>query len=159
MKATMLQRDQLYSEDVFRILMNYEILRVIRYPTPLSLIQLEMTPHASVGKTPPSALLIFETTLSSRLRSVDIPTRYGKGYLILLPATDEMGARTVCERLLTIFAKEFETKEGKSVRFLLQLGVASHNGGPTVMKEVLLQTAELSLQQSRLKGANTIGVI
>jgi GGDEF domain-containing protein len=77
---------------------------------------------------------------------VDIPTRYGKGYLILLPMTNETGARTVRERLLAIFEKEFETKEGKSVKFSLQIGVASHNGGPTLMKEKLLKTAKLNLQ-------------
>ena len=159
MKKTILRKDQLYSEDVFQILMDYEIIRSIRYPTPLSLIYLEMTPHASDGKTPQSASFIFETVFNSRLRSVDIPTRHGKGYLILLPATNEVGARVVCERLLAIFDKEFETKEGKSVKFSLQIGVASHNGGPTLMKESLLQTAKSGLQQSRLKGANTVGAI
>lgn len=159
MKKTILHRDQLYSEDVFQILMNYEIIRTIRYPTPLSLIHLEMKTNTADGETPPSAAFIFETALNSRLRAVDIPTRHGKGYLILLPTTNEVGARAVCERLLAIFDKEFETEEGKSVKFFLQIGVASHNGGPMLMKETLLQTAELGLQQSRSKGANTIGTI
>lgn len=159
MKKTILRKDQIYSEDVFQILVDYEIIRTIRYPAPISLIYLEMTPHTSDGKTPQSASLIFETAFNSRLRAVDIPARYQKGYLILLPATNEAGARVVCERLLAIFDKEFETKEGKSVKFWLQIGVASHNGGPTLMKEALLQTAESGLQQSRLKGTNTIGAI
>lgn len=159
MKKTLLHQDQLYSEDVFQILMEYEIIRTIRYPAPLSLICLEMTPHASAGETPRSAASIFETAFTSHLRSVDVPARHGTGYLVLLPMTNEAGARAVCERLLAIFEKEFETKEGKSVKFSLQIGVASHNGGPTLMKEKLLQTAETGLQQSRLKGANTIGEI
>lgn len=158
MKQASLQRDQLYSEDVFHILMNYEILRTIRYPTPLSLISLEATPHTPDGKTSPSAILLFETTLNSRLRAADIPTRHAKGYLILLPETTEARARLVCERLLAVFDRELETQEGKPVRFSLQIGVASHSGGPTVMKEALLQAAELSLRRSRAKGANTIGV-
>ena len=101
---------------------------------------------------------MFETTLNTRLRAADIPTRHGKGYLILLPETDEARARLVCERLLAVFDQEFETKEGKPVKFSLQIGVASHEGGPTVMKDTLLQAAELSLRRSRSKGANTIGV-
>jgi hypothetical protein len=68
MMKTLLHKDQLYREDVFQILMDYEILRAIRYPTPLSLIYLEMTPHASGGKTPRSASTIFETALNSHLR-------------------------------------------------------------------------------------------
>ena len=139
--------------------MEYEIIRSIRYPTPLSLIHLEMTVHTSDAKTPQSAPLIFETDLNLHLRSVDIPTRYGMGYLILLPATNKEGALVVCKRLLAIFDKEFETKEGKSVKFTLQIGVASHNGSPTLMKEMLFQAAETSLERSRIKGANTIGEV
>jgi hypothetical protein len=157
MDTTLLHNDQIYSEDAFRILMDYEIIRTIRYPTPISLIYLEMIPHASVGETPRSAYSIFETIINLNLRLVDIPARHGTGYLILLPATNEAGARALCERLLTIFEKEFETEEGKAVKFSLQIGVASHNGGPTLMKEILIQTAETSFQQSRLKGVNKIG--
>ena len=93
------------------------------------------------------------------LRLVDIPARYGTGYLVLLPATNEAGARTLCDRLLAIFGKEFEMQAGRAVKFALQIGLASHAGGPTLMKEILIQTAETSLQQSRLKGVNTIGTI
>ena len=159
MKKTLSHLDQIYSEEVFQILMEYEIIRTIRYPTSISLIYLEMSPHVSDGKTPKSAASIFETALNSRLRSVDIPARHGTGYLILLPNTNEAGTCVLCERLLAVFEKEFELEEGKSVKFLLQIGVASHSGGPTLMKEILLQTAETSLQQSRLKGINTIGTI
>jgi len=159
MEKTDLNRDQLYSEDVFQTLMEYEIIRNIRYPTPLSLIYLEMTPHVSDGEIPQSVSFVFETAFNSRLRAVDIPTRHGKGYLILLPATNASGARTVCERLLEIFSREFETKEGKSVKFSLNIGVASQKGGPILMKEALLQAAESGFQQSCLKGANSIVII
>jgi len=159
MKKPILHKDQIYSEDVFQILMDYEIIRTIRYPAPLSLLSLEMTPQVSIGKSPASASSIFETAFNSQLRSVDIPSRNGSGYLILLPTTNEAGARIVCDRFLKGFEKEFETTDGISVKFSLQIGVASHNGGPTLMKEILLQTAETSLKQSRSKGANTIGSI
>ncbi len=159
MKRNGLHRDQLYSEDAFQALMNYEIIRTIRYPAPLSLIYLEMTPCIADGGMSRSAPLLFETVLNARLRSADIPARRGNGYLILLPATSEAGARVLCERLRAVFAQEFETKEGKSIKFLLQMGVASHNGGPRLMRETLVETAEDDLQQSRLKGTNTIGAI
>ncbi len=157
MNKAIFRRDQIYSEDVFRILMNYEIIRTIRYPVPLSLIYLEMTPHTADGGMHQSASFIFETVLNSSLRSADIPARHETGYLILLPATDEAAAGVVCWRLLAIFDKEFETQEGEPIRFLLKMGIASHDGGPTLMKETLIQTAQRDLQQSRSKGANTIG--
>ncbi len=159
MNKTTLRKDQLYNTDVFHILMEYEIIRAIRYPNPLSLIYLEMTPHTSNGKASPSASVIFETALNSRLRSVDIPTYYENRFLILLPTTNEAGVITVCKRLLAIFDKEFETEEGTSVRFSIQIGIALHNGGPTLMKETLFQAAEASIRQSCLQGPNTIGVI
>ena len=156
MKNALSHHDKLYSEDVFHILMDYEIIRSIRYPTPMSLICIEMTLDTSDVEANQSPSSVFETALNSSLRSVDIPARHGTGYLILLPMTNEAGARTVCERFLSIFENEFETKEGKPVKFLLHIGVASHNGGATLMKEILIQAAESGLQQSRLKGANTI---
>lgn len=159
MKKPTLHSDQIYSEDVFQILMDYETIRTIRYPAPLSLLSLEMTPQVSIGKSPLSASSIFETAFNSQLRSVDIPSRNGSGYLILLPTTNEAGARIVCDRLLKVFEKEFETTEGISIKFSLQIGIASHDGGPTLMKEILLQTAETSLKKSRSSGANTIGSI
>ncbi|MBK9926795.1 MAG: GGDEF domain-containing protein [Anaerolineales bacterium] len=146
MKKDVLLRTQIYNEEIFRILMDYEILRTIRYQTPLSLIYLEMTHQVSDGKDAQSTSSIFETALSSRLRAVDIPTRHEKGYLILLPMTNEDGANTVRNRLLTIFEKEFETNNGKSVKFSLQIGLTSHNGGPTLMKEALLEAAKRNLQ-------------
>lgn len=157
MNQPLLHKDPLYSGDVFQILMEYEIIRTIRYPAPLSLIRLEMTPHPSDGGVPRSAVSIFETAFTSQLRAVDIPARHEPGYLVLLPMTNEAGARTVCERLQAVFGREFETNEGKPVKFSLQFGVASHNGGPTLMKEILLQTAETGLRGSRSKGGNTIG--
>ncbi|MBK9926642.1 MAG: hypothetical protein IPP66_15305 [Anaerolineales bacterium] len=142
MNKNSLPKDPIYSEEAFQIIMDHEILRAIRYPSPISLIYLEMTPHTSDEKTPESASSIFETTINSYLRSVDIPVHYGTGYLILLPSTNEAGARAVCKRLLTIFEKEFKTEEGKTVKFSLKIGVASHEGGPTLMKETLIKTAE-----------------
>jgi len=154
-----LPKVQIYSEEAFHIIMEHEILRSIRYPSPTSLIYLEMTPHGPNEKIPASASSIFETTINLYLRSVDIPARYGTGYLILLPSTNEMGARALCKRLMMIFEKEFETEEGKAVKFLLQVGVASHDGGPTLMKETLIQKAERSLQQPRLDDTNSVGIL
>ena len=148
MSASLLHKNQIYSEDAFQILMEYEIIRSIRYPTPISLVYLAVTAQTLDGEIPPSAFSIFEMTLNLRLRLVDIPARYETGYLILLPATNEEGARALCERIRGIFEKEFETEEGKAVIFSLRFGIASHAGGPTLMKETLIQAAETSLQQS-----------
>ena len=148
MNASHLHENQIYSEAAFNILLEYEIIRSIRYPAPISLVYIEVTTQTLDGEIPTSAFSIFETTLNLRLRLVDIPTRYGTGYLILLPATNETGARVLCKRIRGIFEKEFKMEEGKAVKFALRFGLASHTGGPTLMKETLIQAAEISLQQS-----------
>jgi hypothetical protein len=149
----------LYHENVFQILMDFEIVRSIRYPTPMSLICFEMKYHASGEEEIQSTVSMFETAFCSRLRSVDIPVRHEGKYFILLPMTDEAGALVVCNRLVSIFEDEFRTEHDNFIQYSLHVGVASHKGGATLMKETLIQAAESSLQESRLKGENSIVAI
>ena len=149
----------LYHENVFQILMDFEIVRSIRYPTPMSLICFEMKYHASGEEEIQSVVSIFETAFCSRLRSVDIPVRREEKYFILLPMTDEAGALIVCDRLVSIFKDEFKTEKDNFIQYSLHIGVASHKGGVTLMKEILIQAAESRLQESHLKGENSIVAI
>lgn len=146
--------DEIYSSDVFRILADYEISRSTRYPTPLSLLQIEMTPVASNGNALQAASAVFISALNSHLRSVDITSAAGSEFRALLPATNSAGAGKVCERLLSIFRNKFETDFG-AVAFSIQIGAASHNGGPSLSTEGMFQNAEAALKQSKLKGSNT----
>jgi hypothetical protein len=146
--------EEIYSSDVFRILADYEISRSTRYPTPLSLLQIEMTPVASNENALQAASAVFISALNSHLRSVDITSAAGSEFRVLLPATNSAGAGTVCERLISIFRNKFETDFG-AVAFSIQIGAASHNGGPSLSTEGMFQNAEAALKQSKLKGSNT----
>jgi GGDEF domain-containing protein len=85
---------------------------------------------------------------------VDITSAAGSEFRVLLPATNSAGAGTVCERLISIFRNKFETDFG-AVAFSIQIGAASHNGGPSLSTEGMFQNAEAALKQSKLKGSNT----
>ena len=146
---------EMYTSDVFQILFDYEVSRCKRYPTPLSLIQLEMTPTAISVEALSAAPGIFSSVLNIHLRSVDIPSKAGNVFTLLLPNSDKHAAHAVCERLLSVFRKKFETPEGESIVFSLFIGATTHDGGPTIDSASVLQNAEEARKQSKLKGANT----
>jgi len=147
--------EEVYNNDVFQILLEYEIARSKRYPSPLSLLQIEMTPFAISAEALSAAPEIFSSALNTHLRSADIPSKTGNLFTLLLPNSDKHGVRAVCERLLSVFKNKFETSDGNSVTFSLHIGATTHAGGETIISESILQKAEEALKQSRLKGANT----
>jgi two-component system cell cycle response regulator len=144
-----------YNIDVFQVLLKYEISRSTRYPNPLTLIQLEIKPTALNTESLKAAPLVFASALNRHLRASDIPARNGNMFTILLPNSDKHGARTVCERLLSVFRNKFEDKEGNSLAFSLQMGVTYHSGGKDLTSSLLLQKANEGLVQSQRKGPNT----
>ena len=145
----------MYSSDVFQILFDYEISRSKRYPSPLTLIQLEMTPTAISAEALSAAPEIFSTALNTHLRSVDIPSKAGNIFTLLLPNSDKHGAHAVCERLLSVFRNKFETPDGE-----LDCIFTSHRSNHprwriNITMRGVLQKAEEARKQSKLKGANT----
>lgn len=158
MRKTNTRGDDIYSNDVFQILFEYEVSRSRRYPSPLTLLKIEITPSALNNELLDTAHMVFALALNSHLRSVDISSRSGNLYTILLPTSDEHGARAVCERLLSVFRSKFDVANGAIV-FSLQIGATAHNGGDSISGETILQKADEALKQSRLKGPNTYIVI
>jgi hypothetical protein len=155
MKKNVSLNEDIYSSDVFEILLDYEISRCKRYPSPLSLLQIEMTPSALSVEALSIAPKIFSSALNAHLRSVDIPAKTGNTFTLLLPNSDKQGAIAVCERLLSVFKNKFETPDGNTITFSLQIGATTHIGGEAISRENVLQIAREALKQSKLKGANT----
>ena len=155
MKKIVSLNGDMYSSDVFQILFDYEISRSKRYPSPLTLIQLEMTFTAISAEALNAAPGIFSSALNGHLRSVDIPSKAENIFTLLLPNSDKHGAQAVCKRLLSIFKNKFETPSGNSVVFSLHIGATTHAGGAEITSESVLKKAAEALRQSKLKGANT----
>ncbi len=149
--------EEVYSSDVFEILFDYEITRTKRTPAPLALLHIEMSPTTSDEKTLSAAPTVFITALNTHLRSVDIPSSVGRDFRILLPATDEPGTRTVCERLLSVFKNKFDTPSGP-VAFTLQIGATVCPSGSPLTMDDIFQKSKEALKQSKLKGPNTFVV-
>ncbi len=151
--------ENIYTSDVFKVLFDYEITRAQRYPAPVALLEIEMHPVASNPEAYANASELFAEILSHHLRSVDIPSKAGNIFRIMLPTTSESGARAVCERLLSVFKNRFETPNGYSIVFSLHIGASAHNGGSTLSGADLLAKASEALKQSQQKGANTYTII
>jgi diguanylate cyclase (GGDEF)-like protein len=150
---------EIYSEDVFSILMDYEIARAKRYPTPISLICIEITPTASNDETLNAASALFASALNRHMRSADIPCLHGREFKIMLPSTTHAGLQGTCERMLSIFKNRFETEDGNTIAFSLNIGGASHEGGATLSREALTEKATAALSQSKQKGQNTFVIV
>lgn len=159
MKKKDTTNEGIYSSDVFQILFEYEITRARRYPSPVSLLEIDMKPVTSNEEALSAAPALFMSTLNHQLRSVDIPSKMKNAFRILLPTTNEAGARAVCERLLSVFRNKFDTPDGYSIAFSLQIGAASHSGGSTLSGAELLQKMGEGLRQSKLKGPNTYVIV
>lgn len=155
MRKMMSRGEEVYGEDVFNILFDYEVSRSKRYPAPLALLKIETTPASLSADILQKATSIFAAKVNSHIRSVDIPSGTGNRLNFLLPTTDEAGTRAVCERLISIF----KSKVDNSITFSLQIGASSHPGGSTLTGDFLLQKAEEALAQSKLKGPHTYVLI
>jgi len=159
MRKMISRGEEMYSSDVFQILFNYEVSRCQRYPSPLAVLKIEMTSTALTEGALGSASSVFSSALNAHLRSVDIPSRTGNIFMVLLPTSDEHGARAVCERLLSVFKNKFESPNGDPIVFSLQIGATAHSGGSEISAEEILQKVEEALKQSKLKGQNTYTVL
>jgi hypothetical protein len=159
MKNDLSRGDEVYSDDVFQILLEYEVSRSVRYPAPLGILHIEMTPAGPNETTLRIAPAIFTAALNIHLRSVDIPSGAGRDYKILLPTANETGIRSVCERLLHVFQTRFNTPDGGSIAFSLNIGAVSHPGGTSLTRQLLLERAQAALKQSKSKGPNTFALL
>ena len=155
MKSEVSRGDEVYTEDVFEVLLEYEISRTNRYPSPLSLLYIEIAPSGLKDASLGGASKVFTSALNRHLRSVDIPSGSGNEYKVLLPTTSSNGLRSVCERLLSIFKSKFNAPDGSSIAFSLNIGAASHVGGKSLTREYLFENAQSALKKSKLKGPNT----
>ena len=149
----------IYSEEVFKVIMDYEIARAKRYPTPMSLLCLEIIPQAKNQETLQAGSNLFASAIKQYMRSADIPCVNGKVFKILLPSTNQENLNATCERMLTLFSKAFETEGGETITFSLYVGGTAQEGGETLSRDQLLDKSQSALNQSKEQGLNTYVIV
>ena len=147
----------IYTSSVFTILLNHEVARSKRYPSPLSILLF------SVCKPAPLAMEIRESVelsvtqvLKTKLRQTDISSQYGEDFLVLLTNTDISGAKIAAARLLTSLNTMIFPQENQPVEIGVCLGLASHPGGASISSDFLLKQVTQANREARSKGPGTL---
>lgn len=142
----------IYDEGVFKVLMEYEIARSQRYGGPLSLLRIGLALINPTQAETANAPVALATMLNTRLRRADIPARVGDDFVVLLPNTDETGARAACDRLLRITLGTQNTPLGFSSRVTICIGLTSHMGGAMLSYDQLMRETQEALKNARARG-------
>ncbi len=142
----------LYDEQVFKLLAEYELTRVQRYPSPVTLLHISLNLEEAKPKIVKSVEQLFAGILNTSLRISDIPAHYGKDFLVLMPATDNIGAQAAASRLIARLKGTRNFADGNLFKFKIHIGIATHPGGQGVSVDSLLQQAESALQEARKAG-------
>ncbi|MCJ7434647.1 MAG: GGDEF domain-containing protein [Anaerolineales bacterium] len=146
---------QLYNREVFEVLLEYEINRSQRYPSPICLLDILIVPGRQTTEPQQAMDAEISTQLNSHLRSADIPAKIGDQYLVLLPTTDERGARAVCERILSVFKSLLRSEAGTTFSVSVFIGLAFHPGEADLSSAILKQQAASALKHAHQQGLPT----
>ena len=137
----------LHSQATFNILVKYELMRVQRYPNPVTLLLISLNLMETNPETSTKLKRLFVEILNSGLRASDIPAHYGEDYLVLMPATNEAGGTVVAKRLIDKLKKVKDFAIGH-----IHIGIASYSGEQDISAEKLIEQAKSALQEARQAG-------
>lgn len=141
-----------------------ELARVARHETKMALLLLDLDHFKKVNDeyghlAGDAALVHVASTLSSQiLRRIDLIGRYGgEEFAILLPDTDEEGARSVAERCReTISTHPCPINHATAIPLSVSIGVATP--GPELDVDDLVQRVDRALYEAKQAGRNCVVV-
>ena len=137
----------LHSQATFNILVKYELMRVQRYPNPVTLLYISFNLMEAASKISTKLERLFVGILNSGLRASDIPAYYGEDYLVLMPATNEAGGTVVAKRLIDKLTEVKEFAAGH-----IHIGIATYSGGQGTSAEKLIEQAKSAVHEARQSG-------
>ncbi len=136
--------------------LKYELERIQRYNGCLSIIMSDLDHFKQVNDAyghdvGDTVISVFANIISDTIRNTDSVSRFGgEEFLIILPETNEVGAKELAERIRSLFA-------GREISPLLtpataSFGIACANSGDNLDK--LLKRADKALYQAKESGRN-----
>lgn len=152
----------LYNRRELEKRLHEETQRARRYTHPLSVMMLDIDHFKNVndqyGHQAGDEVLITVTDLIQlHMRPVDVVCRYGGEELaVILPETDEEGARTVAERVRATVADSITTTpQGDMVHVTVSIGIATFpRDGDTASS--LIHAADTALYVAKQEGRNLV---
>ena len=145
----------LYNHRYFHERLDKEVERSIHNSNPLSLLMADVNGFKRVNdayghRQGDATLKDVANILRSKVRSVDVPARYGGDeFVIILPETDAKRAAIVAERIKKSVASHQFHKNDESVQLTISVGVASLP--PIMTKEELIDAADRALYRDKQK--------
>jgi hypothetical protein len=141
---------ELYPLETFKTLLDHEVNRSRRYGQALTLLQIAFETKPADPQTQYSAEVFIINVLNLRLRDTDIPCKAEGEFLVLMPATDEQGGRTACERLEKLFHAETQPNDKLSFGLSVFIGMATLPGDRSISSKMLMHNTALALQHARM---------
>ncbi|MCP3942438.1 MAG: GGDEF domain-containing response regulator [Desulfobacteraceae bacterium] len=151
----------LYNRQYFDRTLKIEIDRALRYQLPLSILIIDFDKFKSLNQTHGYEIgdQILKTSavlVQSMARNIDIVCRYESDqFTIVLPNTDQQGAKILAQRILEgIRRYGFETA-GKAFYLTVSIGLATCRDAPSPYQD-LIKEATKALDLAVQQGGNTI---
>lgn len=139
----------IFTQDVFEVLINYEISRVQRYPSPLALLHIALASGGFSADLQKKSRDALTNLLNRTLRVSDVPAHLGEEFLVLLPATDEIGARAVADRILGHFRTTQNLATGRLQTLNAYIGVTCRGAGTASSAQELMAEASVAMNEAR----------
>jgi diguanylate cyclase (GGDEF)-like protein len=152
----------LFNFRAFRMRLEEEIRRAIRYKHPVSLIIIDLDGFKLINDKyghPDGDQILSNigAIIHSSVRLIDIPVRYGgEEFAIICPETLENDAYTVAERIRSeVEAARFKLHEDNVCSITLSAGVSTF---PTDANDIenLIKTSDASLYEAKNRGKNCV---
>lgn len=148
----------LYEGDVFVLLADYELSRAQRYPTPVTVLYITLNLDDVKPKIAKNIKQLFTEILNSSLRVSDIPAYYGDDFLVLMPATDEIGGQAAASRLIARLKGTRNFADGTLFKFNVHIGISSRSGGEGASAKDLIAEATQAAQEAKKQGPQALAI-
>jgi diguanylate cyclase (GGDEF)-like protein len=148
----------LYDGEVFTLLADYELSRAQRYPTHVTVLYITLNLDEAKPAIAESVKQLFAGILNSSLRMSDIPAHYGNDFLVLMPATDEVGGQAAASRLIARLKGTRNFADGSLFKFSIHIGISTHPGRQEISAEDLIAEAKQASQEAKKQGPQALAI-
>jgi GGDEF domain-containing protein len=152
-----LTKSDLYTQEIIWALLFHEIARVERYAVPLTLLRLKAgSPQSSKLEGADGIKKIVTHVLKANLRLVDMAGLYQNDYLIILPVTDDTGARIVAQRLITTLYNIHPYRYGKTLEITPFIGITTLLPKNQASVEEFVEQATAALREAYMRSPGSV---
>jgi diguanylate cyclase (GGDEF)-like protein len=142
--------------------LSVEVLRAVRYHTPLAVLLLDLDHFKRVNDTHghrvgDAVLQVVADTLRASLRATDLAGRYGgEEFLVVLPQTDLAGGAVLAERVrVAIEETAIDVAADTALSVTVSVGVAALDGAAQTVEQ-LVERADAALYAAKDAGRNRV---